>query len=165
MSRLTRESIIQYNSKSTMVSTASRITPLKKIGIWLQAHLYLFFSMLRAKKITRSFLLCSIRETWGWIDWGSPIVVRAFGRACHKKILIFIMRIIITIINYKQHVNARETQRKHYCLFFFANLQKIFLLYIYASHSVQARVTSYGLGSPLGIWFVLRSVLRLLYLW
>ena len=35
--------------------------------------------------------------------------------------------------------------------FFFANLQKIFLLYIYASHSVQARVTSYGLGSPLGI--------------
>ena len=114
-----------------MVSTTSRNTPLKKIGIWLQAHLYLFFSMLRAKKITRSFLLCSIRETWGWIDWGSPIVVRAFGRACHKKILIFIMRIIITIINYKQHVNARETQRKHYCLFFFANLQKIFLLYIY----------------------------------
>ena len=123
-----------------MVSTTSRNTPFKQIGIWLQAHLY-FFSMLRAIKITRSFLVCAIRETCGWIDWGWPIVVRAFGKACHKKILIFIIIILITIIiiiNYKQHVNARETQRKHYCLFFF-NLHRIFLLYIYASHSVQAR--------------------------
>ena len=82
-------------------------------------------------------------------------MVRACGRACHKKILIFIMRIIIIIIiiiiiNYKQHVNARETQRKHYCLFFFINLQKIFLLYIYASHSVQAR-------SSFSEWLVMDS--------
>lgn len=155
-----------------MVSTTSRNTPFKQIGSWLQAHLYFFcffFSMLRAKKITRSFLVCAIRETCEWIDWGWPIVVRAFGRACHKKILIFIMRIII-IINYKQHLKARETQQKQYCLFFFYQFTKnIFVVFIgkqlCRSQVFFFRVTCYGLVSPLGIWFALRSVLRLLYLW